>query len=181
MQKSKIITGLQCDLRPIRIEDTSNIVAWRNAPHVRKNLYSQNLINENDHITWLNNKVFTGQCAQYIIIDKGTNVAAGTAFLKNIDNICKKAEFGIFIGEIKLQGRGLGKEATNILLKYGFEELALNKIYLTVFSDNEKAVKLYENMGFLITGLFEEDCFVNNRLQDVFYMELLSKNYFKDL
>lgn len=53
-------------------------------------------------------------------------------------------------------GRGYGREAMELLTNYGFNELNLHRLQLTVFSYNEPAIKLYESLGFKHEGTFRE-------------------------
>lgn len=80
----------------------------------------------------------------------------GTISLKNIDFLHRKAEYAISVRG-KWHGSGVAKKATEILVKYAFEELKLHKIYLNVLSDNIRAIKFYEKCGFQFEGEFKDD------------------------
>ena len=80
----------------------------------------------------------------------------GTISLKNIDIQHKKAEYAISVRE-RWHGSGVAKEATEMLLKYAFEELKLHRVYLNVLSDNIRAVRFYEKCGFQFEGEFKDD------------------------
>jgi RimJ/RimL family protein N-acetyltransferase len=45
-------------------------------------------------------------------------------------------------------GRGIGREVTNQTLAIGFEQLDLRRIYLKVRDWHERAIALYESVGF---------------------------------
>lgn len=140
--------GSRVLIRPIRYEDTSAIVRWRNEPSVRSNLLSQDEITSDGHIAWLNSAVKTGKCDQFIIEVIDSGVPVGSTFLKAIDREKREAEFGIFIGK-EGRGKGYASEVTALALEHGFGCLDLDSIYLTVFSDNEPGIKAYERVGFL--------------------------------
>jgi RimJ/RimL family protein N-acetyltransferase len=53
-------------------------------------------------------------------------------------------------------GKGYGKDAMQLLVHYGFNELNLHRLQLTVFSYNEGAIKLYDSIGFKHEGTFRE-------------------------
>lgn len=165
---------LSINLRPISQEDTDNIVRWRNSDAVRKNLFSQADATREGHLRWLETMVKTGKCHQFIIELDGR--AVGTAFLKNADYENKKAEFGIFIGEADCRGKGVGQKATELVIDYGFSAMGLNRIYLSVFSDNVAAIKVYKKAGFLIEGELKEDICRNGEFYDVTLMAILKKN-----
>jgi RimJ/RimL family protein N-acetyltransferase len=53
-------------------------------------------------------------------------------------------------------GQGYGSEALRLVLRYGFAELNLHRVQLTVFAYNEAARRLYEKTGFRHEGAFRE-------------------------
>lgn len=167
------LPGQKATLRAIREEDAPLVVRWRNMPAVRHNLYSQAELTVEQHLAWHRGKVLTGNCAQFIIEDVQAGVPVGTTFLKNIDPYSRKAEFGIFIGEDVARGKGLGSEAARLILGYGFGVLNLNRIYLTVFSDNRAAVKSYQNAGFTVEGELRQDFLRDGVFEDVTLMSIL--------
>lgn len=79
----------------------------------------------------------------------------GTISLKNIDKVNKNAEYAIVLRE-KFRGRGHANEATELILKYAFEELDLQKVYLNVLDSNTRAIEFYEEFGFSYEGEFKK-------------------------
>ncbi|EGJ49365.1 GNAT family N-acetyltransferase [Desulfocurvibacter africanus] len=175
--KSRILDGSRVYLRSIEDADTENVVKWRNAPHVKERLYTQFDVTPEQHRMWMQTKVLSGLCSQFILHDKARGTPVGTTFLKNIEREHRKAEFGIFIGEFESLGKGIGSEATSIMIRHGFETLNLNKVYLTVFEDNSPAIRSYEAAGFRHSGLFQEDYWRDGRWYNVVYMEMLASEY----
>ncbi|NLY82900.1 MAG: GNAT family N-acetyltransferase, partial [Clostridiales bacterium] len=45
------------------------------------------------------------------------------------------------------RGKGLGAESMKALIKYAFEETDTNRLWLDVYPDNLKGIKLYEGLG----------------------------------
>lgn len=64
------------------------------------------------------------------------------------DPAAKTATFRITIGNTKFLGKGLGTEAASLLLKYGFQQLGLERIRLEVLTTNLRAIRSYEKAGF---------------------------------
>lgn len=54
------------------------------------------------------------------------------------------------------QGKGYGRAAIRLMLALAFGELNLRRIQLTVFSDNPRAIHLYEQAGFQPEGRYRE-------------------------
>ncbi|MCI8654437.1 MAG: UDP-4-amino-4,6-dideoxy-N-acetyl-beta-L-altrosamine N-acetyltransferase [Clostridia bacterium] len=164
------------ELRKITKEDTDNIVKWRNKPEVKKNFCIQDDLTRQDHLRWFTNKIQTGEVEQFIIIDRTTNSPVGSTYLRDIDMKNKKAEFGIFIGEDSARNKGIGTDTASLMLQYGFKELQLNKIFLRVFSDNLRAIRAYEKVGFTNEGIAREDIRLpNGKYQDIMFMAKLNK------
>ena len=62
----------------------------------------------------------------------------------------------IAIGDAANQGQGYGTEALGLALQFAFQELNLHRVQLTVFSYNQRAIALYEKLGFRREGIFRE-------------------------
>ncbi len=88
----------------------------------------------------------------FTIWDVDTLTPIGNIALQDIDSRTRTAEFGIFIAEPEFRGEGRGTEATRLLLRFAFDTLALENIVLRVFSYNERAISVYERVGFQLIG-----------------------------
>ncbi len=59
---------------------------------------------------------------------------------------------GISIGERELWSKGYGTDAMRVILRYAFTELNLQRVSLTVFEYNPRAIRSYEKAGFVVEG-----------------------------
>lgn len=164
-------------IRPIEKNDTQNILCWRNSPEVVKNFIYRKNLTEAEHENWLNTYVATGKVAQFIIEVGDEKLPVGSVYLRDIDYNNKKAEFGIFIGEEFARGKGYGAQATRLILKYAFETMDLNKVFLRVFADNKRAINCYLNAGFKEDGLFRDDVCIDGKFYDVMFMSILNSEW----
>ena len=173
MQNNVELFDMQSNVKliPIAESDTANIIRWRNSELVKQNLFSSDEVTVEIHQHWLSEYVMTGKCCQFIIHVEHNPV--GTVFLKNIDYDNSKAEFGIFIGESTAHGKGYGTIATGLIADFGFQELKLNKIYLSVFHDNKGAIRSYEKAGFKEEGLMRQEYYKDGHFMDVLQMAML--------
>ena len=71
----------------------------------------------------------------------------GTVSLKNIDKVKSEAEYAISLHP-QARGKGAAKQASKEILRIAFQDLSLHRVYLNVIRDNQRAVQLYEKMGF---------------------------------
>lgn len=103
----------------------------------------------------------------------------GGAQLKSIDWRNRSSEFGIFIGEKNEWGKGYCREATQLLMNYGFNTLNLHRIWLRVDVENERAIGCYEERGFYKEGVFREEVFRDGTYHDSMVMSILSREFRK--
>ena len=60
----------------------------------------------------------------------------------------KQCEFSIFLLNKKYWGKGIGFEASKIILNYAFSKLRMKKVVLETSEFHNGAIKLYEKLGF---------------------------------
>lgn len=84
---------------------------------------------------------------------------------------------GIAIGNRSMWGQGYGAEAMSLILQFAFSELNLHGIHLTVFSYNERAIKLYENLGFQREGVYREYLHRDGKRYDMLLFGILRKEW----
>ena len=60
----------------------------------------------------------------------------------------RNAWVAIGIGNPAYRGKGYGTDAMRLLIGYGFRELDLQKITLSAFNYNQRAIRSYEKAGF---------------------------------
>lgn len=80
---------------------------------------------------------------------------------------------GIGIGERGYRGHGFGREALELALEFAFDELNLHRICLTVFSYNQRAIRLYESVGFVHEGTHREHLLRDGQRYDMLLYGLL--------
>lgn len=113
----------------------------------------------------------------YLVIERKNNKPIGVVSLINIDYKNQNAECIIDIGDKEAWGKGYGTEAMKLLLDYAFLEMNLHRIFLRVFSFNERAIKLYERLGFQQEGIFIESVFRDGKWHDIIQMSILQNEY----
>ena len=59
-----------------------------------------------------------------------------------------EGEIGCVAWELRTGGRGIIPEAVKELIRYGFEELGLKRIWYAYFDGNEKSKRVAEKCGF---------------------------------
>ena len=164
-------------IRFITKEYTEHILRWRNAPSVIEHFVYRKPLTKEEHLRWLETQVATGKVAQFIIEETESKKPIGSVYLRDIDTIHQKAEFGIFIGDDAVRGKGYGTQATFLILQYAFEKLELNKVTLRVFAKNQRAIHCYKKVGFIEDGRFRDDVYIDGEFHDMVFMSILKKEW----
>ena len=89
----------------------------------------------------------------YAVIPKDQDQAVGSVGLmigsaSNLDIPDHEGEIGYWIG-VPFWGQGLIPEAVEELLRHGFEDLKLDRIWCGYFDGNEKSKRVQEKCGFI--------------------------------
>lgn len=107
----------------------------------------------------------------------GTDKVVGIAGFDDIIKDNKVATMFIGIGDKSLRGHGFGKEALDLLLKYGFKELLFHRIQLNVLQFNHTAISMYEKAGFIKEGTFREFVLRDGERYDLYLYGLLKHEW----
>jgi RimJ/RimL family protein N-acetyltransferase len=101
----------------------------------------------------------------------------GTCALSQLDADNGSALFHITIGEKDAWGHGHGTEATRLMIDHAFTGLGLHRVGLTVFSFNERAIRSYRSVGFVVEGRAREAIWREGRWWDEIAMSILDSDW----
>jgi RimJ/RimL family protein N-acetyltransferase len=85
----------------------------------------------------------------------------------------RDAFVGLGIGDRDFWGRGYGTDAMKLILRYGFMEVNLRRVTLTVFEYNPRAIRSYEKAGFRHEGRLRGTLCRDGRRWDLLFMGIL--------
>ncbi len=69
----------------------------------------------------------------------------------------EQCEFSVFVLDKNYQGKGIGMEATKLILNYAFNELKIKTVILETSEFHQGAIKLYEKAGFKKVKVIPDD------------------------
>jgi RimJ/RimL family protein N-acetyltransferase len=87
------------------------------------------------------------------------------------------ASLGIVIGDPTDTGQGYGSDALRTLVTFGFDQLRLERVELTVYDYNEPARRLYERVGFVHEGTSRRALYSEGAFHDVHRMSVLREEW----
>lgn len=173
-----LFNGERVRLRKMAIEDVSIYHEWRNDIEVMQYTSpSLDVFTYADTENFVNAITGSHNSKGYMIVEMSTGKPIGVTSLINIDYSNRNAECIIDIGDKDYWSKGFGREAFQLLLEYAFNELNLHKVYLRVFSYNDRAIRLYQKLGFQEEGKLKEQLYRNGSWHDILFMGLLKSKY----
>ena len=166
-------------LVPFKEEHIANTVEWVNDEEIIRLIdRSSEVVTLEGCNDWFENIEKDDAKVMFAILTSD-GLHIGNCGLFEVSERSKKAKLWIYIGDKSLWGKGLGREALQELLDYGFNKMSLNKIYLYVVANNTRAQNLYESAGFVKEGEFKEDTFLGGEFMDTVYYGILKEKYKK--
>lgn len=173
------IIGEKVYLRGLERDDlTGNMFQWANDPEVTRYMFLgampntvERLQEEYDQLLKSKNDVI------FAVVEKGTDAHVGNVGLHMINWISRSAELRIIIGEKQHWNKGYGTEATRLTVKYGFDKLNLNKVWLGVNAAYKGAIRAYEKAGFVHEGTLRQEIYRNGQYYDAVRMSILRNEF----
>ena len=156
-------------LLPLKKEYIEFVRRVRNDPRVNKYLFTDAHISKEEQENWYRKQLRDKKNPVFIAF---ADVPVGYCQVKNIDYVNRSCELG-FCTAPEYQNKGYGTILVKELIKYVTEKLNMHRLYLEVFADNEKAIRLYERCGFRNEGILRDNVYKNGRFRDVMVMSYL--------
>ncbi len=89
----------------------------------------------------------------------------------------QSATMAIGIGPSDYRGKGYGQDALKLILNYGFSELGLHRVGLTVLSYNTAAIRAYERVGFVHEGVQRQAIYRDGQRHDMLSYGILREEW----
>ncbi|AZK94147.1 GNAT family N-acetyltransferase [Streptomyces tsukubensis] len=105
--------------------------------------------------TWYTSRNDQHDRLDLAVVDRTSGRVVGEVVLHEWDPANRNCRFRTLIGP-EGRGRGLGTEATRMIVDHGFEHIGLHRIALSVFAFNPRARRVYEKVGFVAEGVERE-------------------------
>lgn len=97
----------------------------------------------------------------------------GLVVLHSFDDVAHTALLGIAIGDKAYWGRGYGREAVGLILRYAFRYHNLERVWLRVHARNQRAIRAYQACGFIEEGRLRRHVWSDGAYDDLVMMGIL--------
>ena len=157
------------------MDDEPLFHAWINDPDVTEhlsNLYPFSHVAERE---WLEkNMTVDYNHAGFAVETLAESRLIGSIGLIEVVPESRNATLGIMIGDKTCWDSGYGTDAMRVLCRFGFDYMNLHRIELQVIAGNDRALHVYEKVGFRLEGTRRDAMFKAGSYSDVFVMGLLA-------
>jgi RimJ/RimL family protein N-acetyltransferase len=160
-------------LRAREESDAANFYLWINDWDTVKYLgqrYPRSMKFEREQM--LNSGAGYGE-AHFIIETKDDRRAIGWLGLHAASGEDRATTLGIAIGDHDFLDGGYGTDAMRVACRIAFDVMNLNRVELTVYDWNERAIRVYEKVGFQKEGVLRDKIFKAGRWNNLVLMSLL--------
>ncbi len=156
---SKLFAKWARDTEYLRMLDTSPVRQWSERQY--KKWFKEDLEKgKRDDFLFLIRTLENDEAIGFIELD-GVHWSHGDSYV------------GIGIGEREYWGKGFGTDAMKVVLRYAFEELNLHRVSLNVFEYNQRAIRSYEKVGFVVEGRERQFMRREGQRWDMIFMGIL--------
>ena len=148
-------------------EDVTKYLLW--SPHA-------SVAYTRDYLRYVHNRYPLGDFYDWAIIEHESRKMIGTCGFTNIYPSNNSAEIGYVLNP-DFHRRGFGSEAVKRVLKFGFEELSLNRIEARFMQGNEASLALMRSVGMTFEGYMRDLIFVKGSYRTVGVSSILRSEY----
>jgi len=173
-----MLEGKYVKLRSLEEHDLPTLKNWRNRPHMRKSAREYKLLNMINQKNWfksihLNNP--PGEIMFGILNQK--NKLIGVCGLTYIDWKNRNSEISLYFSNLGWQKTKEATETIKILMKYGFDELNLHRLWVEVYSLMKENIQLFKKLKFKEEGKLRQKLWRDGKWWDSIIFSKLSNEF----
>lgn len=172
------LAGEKVVLRPFQDGDFPYIEECLQDPEVIKLTGSTTEYDREYTFNWYETRNEQTNRLDLAIVDQSLGILVGEVVLNLYDEISNSMNFRILIGP-RGRNRGLGSEATRLIIDYAFQNTTLDSISLGVYAFNPRARYVYEKIGFEMESIDERDLEYNGEWIDSINMRLTRERWLR--
>ncbi|MEX2159113.1 MAG: GNAT family protein [Dehalococcoidia bacterium] len=171
-----MLEGKLVRLRAIEPEDRARAAAWLSDPEVTRYLTYRYPSSDGD---WMAGPPGPNGYANgvWLSIDTHAGEHIGAVNLHRVHYEDRKAALGIVVGAKSYWGKGFGGDAVLTLARFAFDEMNLNRVWLTVVEDHAAAIACYKRGGFQEEARLRQEVYRDGRFLDFVQMGILRREF----
>jgi RimJ/RimL family protein N-acetyltransferase len=172
-----MLEGKLVRLRAIEPDDLGRNYQWVNDRDVTRGLVIRYPMSHADERAFTDGRPANTFGNVALAIETRDGVHIGNCGLHEVQPENRKASLGIMIGDQRYWSRGYGTDTVMTLLRFGFHEMNLNRVWLHVYEFNERAIACYGKCGFVEEGRLRQNYYAEGRYWDTVTMGVLRSEF----
>jgi diamine N-acetyltransferase len=168
-----MLLGSRISLGPFVPEDCAAVFCWMNDVAAARLDFAYRPVDMMAHQQWWQGLGKDPSKVVFAIRKLGDPTVIGFVQIAAINPVHRSAEMGIRIGDEINRGQGCGAEALRLALDFSWSHLNLNRVQLTVFGHNARAIGAYRAAGFRKEGRMRKAAFIGGHWVDLIMMAAL--------
>ena len=173
-----MLVGEQTRLRAIEERDLAPLLEWRNKPEFRRYFREYRELSMAHQRRWFEDIVLADRSVQMFAIEDMGGVLLGACGLCYIDFVNKGADLSIYLGHDDLYIDDVyAPDAARTLLRYGFDELGLHRVWAEVYAIDEQKKVFFDALGFSLDGVHRETHWTEGGWCDSLFYGLLAHEF----
>ena len=162
---------------PLALDHADNMLAWMSDPEISENIGLTRAPTIEKTKAWIEKALQGSTIWAYAVFLNATHV--GNVILDQFDLHLGCARLSVYVGAGDARGAGVGLTGMYYVLRKGFLDRGLHKVWLTVHARNTAAIRLYTALGFQVEGVLRDGFMLNGERLPALYMGLLSEEFLK--
>lgn len=174
-----MIEGRRVGLRAIERDDLGPLLAWRNRPELRRYFREVRELCSSLQRAWYETAVLNDpRTRMFAIVERQSSALLGACGLCQIDWVNRMADFSLYIGQDGLYIDDVyAPDAGRALLRYGFEELGLHRVWCEIYALDAAKQSLLPRLGFTLDGRHRETHWSEGAWHDSLIFGLLDREF----
>ena len=151
-------------------EDVTEFLLWKPHPDIA---YTR------EYLQFVATHYEIGDFFDWAVVLREEDKMIGTCGFTKFDYTHNLGEIGYVINP-EYRGRGIAAEAVREVMRFGFEELGLNRIEAKFMEHNTASLRVMEKVGMTFEGFHRKAMKIKGRYETVGYSAILRDEFFKD-
>lgn len=171
-----MLRGDKIQLRAVERTDLEQMRDWRNLPELRRNFREFRELNLLNQEQWFA-RISTSPNDFMFVIERSADAKPiGIAGLVYVHWVVRSADISLYLGDndVYIDGPGgFAEDTAKTLIRYGFDNLNLHKVWTELYSFDERKIALFTRLGFARDAVLRDNAFEDGRYHDSYIYSLI--------
>lgn len=166
-------------LRKFTIDDRQDMFDYSSEPDVSRFVpweTHKTIEDTNDFLSYILNQYSQGKLSPWAIEYKENKKVIGTIDYVAWSPSHHRAEIGFILSK-DYWGKGLIVEAASKVIKFGFNNMELNRIEAPCMVENVQSQRVLQKLGMKLEGISKEKYFIKGKFRDMATYSILKREY----